>query len=78
MGWYWTGVQPRYMYVGMYVPIYEDRLELVEMLGILQTARSTRTCGLVPREMVVLHTHPNPHATRSVTGFLVFSEVCFS
>jgi hypothetical protein len=62
----------------MYVPIDEDRLELVEMLGILQTARSTRTCGLVPREMVVLHTHPNPHAIRSVTGFPVFLEVCFS
>lgn len=66
----------------MYVPIDEDGLELwsevVEMLGILQTARSTRTCGLVPREMVVLHTHPNPHTTRSVTGFPVFSEVCFS
>jgi hypothetical protein len=45
----------------MYVPIDEDRLELVEMLGILQTARSTRTCGLVPREMVGSLTHtPKP------------------
>jgi hypothetical protein len=41
----WDGIGLEHCLLGswyMYVPIDEDRLELVEMLGILETARSNR------------------------------------